>query len=308
MKRKTLVLVPLLLVLAAACGRAASPAAQPGKQEVQRVVALERDSLAEGAPGAPAAPVAGLPAPSPDEQGGGSLNAFDRMLIRRASLTLGVEDTQATLARIRGIVNGAGGLVSDVSTWSDGENLFANLTVRIPAPVFDQVIEAVKGAAKEVRSESVSGQDVTEEFIDLTARLRNLEATETELLALLTEVRQRTNRAEEVLLIHRELMRIREEIERIQGRRQFLENAVDMATLTIELAPITVAPPKTDRVWQPSVTIRQAAEQLARAFQTLADAAIWLVVYVLPLLALTVGPLAVLVWIGRRVLAGRAAA
>lgn len=296
-----------VLLAAAGCGQATQrgphteavqtvrPAAR-GEVDSATTARMGEDSLkhpaAEPAPGEP----------------GGSLNAFDRMIIRQGHLSLAVESTDQALARIRQIAAASGGFVSEVSTHRRDGQLFASLTLRIPAQSFDQTLEQLKDVAQEVRSESVSGRDVTEEFIDLTARLRNLEATEAELLALLTEVRQSLRSVDQVLIVHRELMRVREEIERIEGRRQFLQNAADLATLSVELVPLAAAAEQPRAGWQPAETVAEALAQLTRALARLGDAAIWLVLYVLPLLGLVALPVAGLVWIGRRLLAGRAAA
>lgn len=283
----------VVLLAAASCARGGLPGFDLApRPQALPVEVVERSMMEEAAPGLPAAE------PAPGEPGG-SLNAFDRMVIRQAHLSLGVESTQQTMASVRSLVAASGGLVTNVSTWREGDNLYANLTVRIPAGSFDQVMEQIKQVAKEVRGESVSSQDVTEEFIDLSARKRNLEATEIELLALLTEARQNLRSVDQVLLIHRELMRIREEIERIEGRRQFLQNASDLATLTIELIPLA-ATGRPQPGWQPAETLRAALGRLADTVQELGDAAIWLLAYVLPLVALLLGPVALLAYALKR--------
>jgi hypothetical protein len=165
---------------------------------------------------------------------------------------------------------------------------------------YSGAMDQIKGLAVEVERESISAQDVTEEYTDLGARLRNLEATEEELLALLTEVREETRRAEDVLAIHRELTNIRGQIEQIQGRMQYLERLTALATISVELIPEEEEKPIVEEGWQPLRTLRDASRSLVNAGQFFVDAAIWLVVFVLPVLLVLILPVAIIVFVWRR--------
>jgi predicted RNA-binding protein len=226
--------------------------------------------------------------------------AAQRMIIRTAELSIVVEDTQTALQQVRGIAVGLDGYVSGADVWRADEKLRGNVTIRVPAESFDRAMDQIKGLAVEVERESVSAQDVTEEYTDLSARLRNLEATEEELLALLTEVREETRRAEDVLSVHRELTNIRGQVEQIQGRMQYLERLTALATISVELIPEEVEKPIVEEGWQPLRTLRDASRSLVSAGQFLVDAAIWLVVFVLPVLLVLILPVAILVFVWRR--------
>jgi DNA repair ATPase RecN len=206
-----------------------------------------------------------------------------------------VEDTQAAVARLRSLALTFGGYVAEANLWQVKEDLMRGMvTLRVDASRFDEAIERIKEMALEVQRENVSSQDVTEEYVDLEARLRNLEATEQELLALLAEVRQRTRNADEVLQVYRELTRIREEIERIKGRMQYLDNRVQLATISVELIP-QEEKPIVQPGWHPGQTLRDALSALARASQALVSAAIWLGVFVLPMVLVLAVPVGLIV-------------
>jgi hypothetical protein len=128
----------------------------------------------------------------------------------------------------------------------------------------------------------------------------NLEATETELLELLTEVRERTSKAEDVLAVHREITNIRSQIERLKGRMQYLEKMTAMATINIELVPDALARPIVVAGWRPSGTAASALRSLVRTLQSIVEAAIWLIIYVLPTLVVIAIPFAMLWMIWRR--------
>jgi hypothetical protein len=91
------------------------------------------------------------------------------------------------------------------------------MTIRVPADsrTYSNTLERLRGLSTKVVEESVSSQDVTEEFVDLESSLRNLRATEARLLALL----ERAQKVEEVITVQRELTNVRGQIEKIEGRR-----------------------------------------------------------------------------------------
>jgi hypothetical protein len=200
------------------------------------------------------------------------------------------------------------GYVASADMCRSDEQLRGTVTIRVPAESFDTAMDEIKSLAIEVERENVSTQDVTEEYTDLSARLRNLEATEEELLALLTEVRERTRQAEDVLAVHRELTDIRGQIEQIQGRMQYLARMTALATINVELVPEEIEEPIIQEGWQPLRTLRDASRALVDAGQFFVDAAIWLIVFVVPVLLVLVLPLVLIVIVWRRWRRRRAAA
>ncbi len=284
---KRVKVIPVALVLLASvvgCAPARAPA--PVKERpVEKVV--ERVAVA--------------PAPAPE---GALPSVAERMIIRTAELSLKVEDTERALSQIRDIAASLGGYVANTNLWRAEEKLRGTVTIRVPAESFEVAMDRLKAIAVEVERESTSSQDVTEEYTDLSARLRNLEATEQELLELLTEVREKTGEAEDVLAVHRELSNIRGQIEQVKGRMQYLERMTALATITVELIPKEAI---VRAGWTPGGTLQDALRGLVRAFQVLADVVIWLVVLVLPLALVAFIPVAVIIFFWRRWRAARQA-
>jgi len=234
------------------------------------------------------------------------------MIIQRANLELVVSDTAESLEAIKGLVRELGGYIAQSNAWRQGEWLRANLTLRVPAESLEVALDRLKALAVKVQRESLSGEDVTEEYTDLNARLRNLEATERELLALLTEVREKPNStAEDILDVHRRLTEIRGQIEQVKGRMQYLEQMTALATIDVELIPDPLAQPVVEPGWAPLRTLVEASRALVRTLKRLVDVLIWLVVYLLPILILIAIPITLLVllirWLVRRVRARRRA-
>lgn len=299
MKRSRLlgisIIVTALAVLLSACApapkRAESGVSLP--QEVPPVVAtvvVEKAVVDTGERGAGAYQV-------------GSLT--ERMIIRTGNLTLIVKDTAQAMDQVRGLVETMGGYVVDSTAYRDQGLLRGRMTVRVPAEKFDQAMEQIRGVAVRVESESSSGQDVTEEYTDLSAQLRNLEATETELRELLATVRERTGKAEDILAVYRELTTIRGEIERVKGRMQYLERMTALATITVELIPDELQKPVVEEPWNPQVTLKEALGALVKAGRFLVDALIWFVVVILPILLIIALPIVAVVLIIRAVVRRR---
>jgi hypothetical protein len=220
----------------------------------------------------------------------------ERMIVRTANLSLVVEDTEQTLESIEDLVTELEGYISDLRTWRVNEQMAATITLRVPAQAFEEARERTKALAKEVETENVSGQDVTEEYVDLEARLRNLERTETELLELLASAQETRQDAEQILAIYREMTMIREQIEQIQGRMQYLEDVASLATLTVNLTP-EEEKPVVEPGWEPLRTVRDALRTLVNALKFLVDLLIWVVIFFLPTVALLASPL-VFIWLG----------
>ena len=118
-----------------------------------------------------------------------------RKVIATANLELVVDDTETTVDAVNALVNEAGGYVSATnlskSYYGGGAQLQGTMTLRVPAETLDAILTQLEDLAVDVRSRSMNRQDVTDQYSDIDAQLRNLEATETELRAMLEEVRQR---------------------------------------------------------------------------------------------------------------------
>ena len=187
--------------------------------EVIREVAVEREVIRED----------GLRAAT---SGAGALETADRQVISSASVAVEVEDVQAATAEVRLIAEGFGGFVEQLSSSGGPERQRATMTVRVPQDQFFSALERIELLGS-VQSQNLGSEDVSEQFIDLEARLKSSLREEQSLLSLL----ERTDTVSEVLTIERELSRVRSDIERFQGQLNFLERRVDLATISVSLFP-----------------------------------------------------------------------
>jgi Domain of unknown function (DUF4349) len=153
--------------------------------------------------------------------------AAKRYVMREAELRLRAEDPRAVADRAAKVAVSAGGFVLDSESRSvDGVAGEVDLQLRIPETQLDTVLAELRGLA-EVLVEKVTGQDVTEEFVDVSAQLRAERALEARLLALL----ENTAALEDLLLVEQELARVRGAIEQKEGRIRYLEARTQMAAI-----------------------------------------------------------------------------
>ena len=154
-----------------------------------------------------------------------------RRVIRTGQIAIEVEKFDAAARRLLSIAEAAGGFVADSSYADEGGTPRGTFVLRVPAARFGEVIRQVEGLGT-VQRRQISGQDVTEEFIDLEARVRNLERQEARLLTFM----DRATKIPDLMAIENEVARVRGEIERLTGRLRFLANRVDLATIQAEVS------------------------------------------------------------------------
>jgi Domain of unknown function (DUF4349) len=196
--------------------------------------------------GAPAAPSGDNALAEPKVQ--------DRKIVRNANVELRVDNVAAAVQQIDDVAAGAGGFVSAsnvfVNSGSDGgestsRTQTATVTVRVPADAYPTVMTRLRGIAKETVSETSNASEVTEEFTDLQARQRNLQATEQRYLDLLNKAAS----IDEILTVQDRLNGVRLEIEQVTGRINVLNNLTDFASITVQLSPIPAAAQAESESW-----------------------------------------------------------
>ncbi len=179
----------------------------------------------------------------------------DKKVIKTANLSLVVEEVEIAMANIKGIAESLGGSADNRNIYESGnDRKYGNITVRVPNGNFDIALQSIKKDARKVTNESVNSRDVTEEYIDLAAQLKNLKSVELQYV----EVLQKAETIDDILKVRNVLDRTRSEIERLQGGMLYLERQVAMSTISISLvseADVEVM----GVVWSPIAKIKQAA-------------------------------------------------
>ena len=237
------------------------------------------------------------------DSGGANYSGVERLIIRDGSLGLVVSDTEAALVEVKDLVAELGGYIVESNVRKYQEGLQASVILRVPAESFDVALERIRELATEVQYENVSGQDVTEDYVDLQSRLRYLEATEARLLEFLEEAED----TESALAVYEQLQRIQADIEHVKGRMQYLEQSAAMATIKLDITPDELAQPIQVGGWHPEGTLRDAFQSLIRVLRFLVDAAIVILVLIVPVLAVIAVPVIVLFFVVRAIVRRRRA-
>ena len=175
-----------------------------------------------------------------------SLQAANRKVLRNAEMTLEVPSTVDTQHQVSLIAESRGGFVVN-SESKQRENVEPTkrivdikMVIRVPSDQFGGAIDQIRKLAVNLPAESLKSDDVTEEFIDLEAHVKTQKALELQFLEIMKQARK----VEEALEVQRQLADVRAEIERLDGRKRFLENRADLSTITVNLqspAPIMVS-------------------------------------------------------------------
>jgi len=204
-----------------------------------------------------------------------------RMIIYNGDLSIVVKNVEETQEAVVALVEDADGYVVSSGSYAYGEGLRrANLRIRVPAERFNDVMGTLRDLALEIEQDSISSQDVTQEYVDLESRLTALEAKAERLEELMDQAED----TEAVLAVYEELSETQVRIEETKGRMRYLERSAAMATIDIQLIPDEALKPVQVAGWRPQGTVKRAIETLIQIFQFLADSLIWIVLVVLPVL------------------------
>jgi len=153
------------------------------------------------------------------------------MIVRTGEIRLVVNDVPIAIDRIARLAEDFDGYVVSSEKWKEGERLVGRITIRVVAEHFNDAIQTMREMAVEVLSEEMWSQDVTEEYVDLSAKLKNLEATEEQYLRLM----EKAEKVEDMLGVQKELSKTRGEIERTKGRMQYLERTSTTSLIEVRL-------------------------------------------------------------------------
>jgi len=197
---------------------------------------------------------------------------IDRKIIKNGYMTLEVNDIAEAIAGITIVANQLNGYVVSSDQSGAKDITYGRIAIRVPSDRFDEALDKLRKLAVKVPNESTSSQDVTEEYTDLQAQLRNLEATEAQYLELL----KKAETVEDILAVQRELSNVRGQIEQIKGRIQYLERTSDMALIDVNLQKTQ---PIDGTGWNALETLKSAVRGLANFGKALANIVIWLAIF-----------------------------
>jgi len=273
-KRKlAIAMLVVLVALTAACSAAGVATSAPAP--AQNPGAFTVSDAAKGAAGNGTSPAQGIP----------GLASLQRDLVLTANVSMRASDPWAVADSARSIAAGLGGDLLGLSQSGSGETRSATLTIRVPAARFNDALTALKKLDGEVISSNVSAKDVTDQLVDLQARITAAQAVEARYLQLLTAAKT----VDELLRVESTLANTRTQIEQLQAQQKTLTNQVAYSTISLQVSSVPVLPIDPKPVWDPSKTFDRAVAALSVLMRTAADLAIWLFVLGwIPLLAFAI--------------------
>lgn len=226
---------------------------------------------------APAAPPARAPA-APGEVAQGQAGQAvpqappERKLSYSADVELRAKDPWAVAEQARRIPADLGGDLLSMSQSGEGDSRSARLTMRVPAAKLDDALARLRKLDAEVTSQSVDTKDVTDQFVDLRARLASKQREEQQYLSLLSQAKT----VDDTLKVSQQLARTRTEIEQLQGQLDQLTGRIDFSRISVVID--NVADITTASAWQPARTAAQALVALVSLLKFLGDLVIWIVI------------------------------
>jgi hypothetical protein len=225
--------------------------------------------------------------------------AQQRVILKDAILGLTVDDPETRLAEIAALAEEMGGWIvsSNINRYTDsaGEQVArGEILVRVPSERLTEALERIKTGAGAINSENVTGRDVTQEYIDLSSRLKNLEAAEVQLQSIMDSAKK----VEDVLAVHAELVSIRGQIESIKGQLQYFDIASAFSSVRVNLSPPSPNPVQAQTSgWSPANTAESALGALVSVVRAVVDLVIAMVVFFGPIVVVIGG----IWWVLRRV-------
>ncbi len=230
------------------------------------------------------------------------------MIIKNGELTLQVKNVDAAIDGVMQVASDLGGYIISSRVWyqdTNGENMkYSTITLGVPVEQFESMLRRLRGLSTKVLDENETGEDVTDQFVDLQSQLQNLQATRDRLREFLKDAKN----VDEALKVNQELTNIEGQIEEIQGRMNYLQNRSAYSTITVTLQPeppqYTPTPTATATAtrtptatstpvpWKPGDTFNSAGKTLSSAYKGIADTLIWVFVFIVPIVL----PPILLVW------------
>lgn len=199
-----------------------------------------------------------------------------RLVISDSYLSLLVDNVVDVQKKIIAAAEKAGGYMVESNLNNPQDAATATVVVRVPSVKLQDSLVEIRGLAVKVITENLSGQDVTDEFVDNQARLDTLNKTK----AKFDEILSKATDIQDILEVQRELINLQSQIDSIKGQQQYLEKNAEMAKLTIYLSTDELALPYAPtETWRPQVILKQAIRSVLSNVRKVGTAFIWLAVY-----------------------------
>ncbi len=213
----------------------------------------------------------------------------DRMVITETTMSVVVKDVSEAIKAVQQKAESLGGYMVNSHLSKPEEAASGTITVRVPEEKLTEALEAFRRVGLRVVDENVSGRDVTDQYVDLEARLATLNKTK----AKFEEILDRATQIQDLLNVQRELINLQSQIDSIKGQQQYLSQSAKLAKVTVYLSTDEFSLPYSPaQSWRPNVIFKLAVRSLVGTLRGTGTALIWLGVY-----AVVWAPILVVIWI-----------
>lgn len=288
MVKRSAALIGTIILLVFLMGCSAAASRTPGYSQT--------DSYS-GAPLPAATAAPAMPMAEEKNVSGGTQNipnavveTVQRLVIKNATMTIVVPNPASTMDVVVKMAESMGGFVVTsnlykVTTENGIEVPRGTITVRVPAEKLNEALETIKSQvkdrAKDVKSEVISGQDVTKEYTDLKSRLTNLQNAEKQLQQIMDEA----TKTEDVLNVYNQLVSVTEQIEVIKGQMKYYEESAALSAISLDIAAeSSITPPLSIGGWEPGGVARDAIQALINFGKGLGNVLIYFSLFCLPII------------------------
>ncbi|MBT3190709.1 MAG: DUF4349 domain-containing protein [Anaerolineae bacterium] len=209
----------------------------------------------------------------------------ERLVIKNADLSITVDDPEKKIAAISALADSMGGHVVSSNTYQSYADSGArvpegNITIRVPSEKMDAALEQIKENAEEVNSENVSGEDVTDKYVDLQSRLKAKKAAEEKML----EIMAQATTTEETLAVYSQLQIIQSDIEVLTGQINYYERSAAMSSISVNVIATEKSKPIEIGGWKLGETASSAVQNLIDYLQGFVRFLINFIIFILPVL------------------------
>lgn len=200
----------------------------------------------------------------------------DRLVVQESNLSLVVKNVRESVDKIIDHAKSVGGYMVSSSLSQPEEAPYANVVVRVPAKSLKSVLDYFRSLAVKVSSENLYGNDVTDEYTDIEARLATLNKTK----AKFEEIMNKAEKIQDILEVQRQLISLQDQIDSLKGRQQYLEKTAELAKITLYLSTDEFSLPYAPAApFRPAVIFKYAIRSLVGTLRGGVKLLIWVVVY-----------------------------
>lgn len=235
---------------------------------------------------------------SSDEYAAKNAPATPRMIVKNGDLTIEVEDPALAVDKIGQIAATYNGFVVSSMLNKDYSGRPAGtISIRVDAVNFEKALAEIENlvpdADKNISNKVVTGDDITDQYVDTESKLKSLEAKK----AKLEEILDRTKSVKDTLEVYQEVAAVNEEIEIVKGRMIYMEQSARLSSISVDVKSIPEEIQILNKTWTPNTAFRRALQSFVETGQDFIDWFIYFVIATLPFLLLTLAPFALIIWL-----------